>query len=71
MNPNYGYQLYQAQRIMTRAEVLAGDAQRGRRAAALARRSRGLARTARASGIMALALNVIAGIAARTTARAA
>ena len=24
MNPNYGYQLYQAQRIKTRAEVLAG-----------------------------------------------
>jgi hypothetical protein len=33
MNPNYGYQLYQAERTQTRAEVLAGDAQRGRRAA--------------------------------------
>ena len=26
MNPNYGYQLYQAERTQTRAEVLAGDA---------------------------------------------
>ena len=26
MNPNYGYQLYQIQRIKTRAEVLADDA---------------------------------------------
>ena len=25
MNPNYGYQLYQAERTQTRAEVLAGD----------------------------------------------
>jgi hypothetical protein len=33
MNPNYGYQLYQAERTQTRAEVLAGDARRGRRAA--------------------------------------
>src|SRR6266702_1060626 len=30
MNPNYGYQLYQAERPQTRAEVLAGDARRGR-----------------------------------------
>ena len=28
MNPNYGYQLYQAERTQTRAEVLAGDARR-------------------------------------------
>ena len=34
MNPNYGYQLYQAERPQTRAEVLAGDARRGRWAAA-------------------------------------
>jgi hypothetical protein len=40
MNPNYGYQLYQIQRIKTRAEVLADDARRGRRAAAVARGSR-------------------------------
>jgi hypothetical protein len=33
MNPNYGYQLYQAQRTMTRAEVVAGDARLGRQAA--------------------------------------
>ena len=33
MNPNYGYQLYQAERIRTRAEILAGDARRGRWAA--------------------------------------
>jgi hypothetical protein len=26
MNPNYGYQLYQAERTQTRAEVLASDA---------------------------------------------
>ena len=30
MNANYGYQLYQAERTQTRAEVLAGDARRGR-----------------------------------------
>ena len=33
MNPNYGYQLYQAERTQSRAEILAGDAQRGQRAA--------------------------------------
>ncbi len=33
MNPNYGYQLYQAERTRTRAEILAGDARRGRWAA--------------------------------------
>jgi len=40
MNPNYGYQLYQIQRIKTRGEVLAEDARRGRCAAAIARGSR-------------------------------
>ena len=40
MNPNYGYQLYQIQRIKTRAEILADDARRGRCAAAVARGSR-------------------------------
>jgi hypothetical protein len=30
MNANSRYQLYQAQRIMSRAEVLSTDAQRGR-----------------------------------------
>ena len=39
MNPNYGYQLYQAERTQTRAEVLAGDAQRGRWAAAFPARA--------------------------------
>ena len=33
MNPYYGYQLYQAQRTKTRAEILAGDARLGRQAA--------------------------------------
>jgi hypothetical protein len=37
MNPNYGYQLYQAQQVISRAEILAGDAQRGRQAAAVSR----------------------------------
>jgi hypothetical protein len=59
MNPNYGYQLYQAQRIMTRAEVLAGDARRGRSSAASRRGGRAAVRRARARGIMAL--NIIAG----------
>ncbi|MCW2929470.1 MAG: hypothetical protein JWM19_432 [Actinomycetia bacterium] len=31
MNPYDGYQLYQVQRTETRAEILAGDARRGRR----------------------------------------
>ena len=59
MNPNYGYQLYQAERPQTRAEVLAGDARRGRWAAASrrgrqspARTGRGPARTGRGRGIM-------------------
>jgi hypothetical protein len=51
MNPNYGYQLYQAERTQPRAEILAGDARRGRWAAepgagAGARRARaGVARS--------------------------
>ena len=35
MNPSYGYQLYQDQRVRTRAEVLADDMRRGRQAAAV------------------------------------
>jgi hypothetical protein len=69
MTPNYGYQLYQAERIQTRAEVLAGDARRGRRAAASrrgrrsqARRGAGPARQGRGRGIMV----IIAGRRART-----
>jgi hypothetical protein len=45
MNPNYGYQLYQAQRVTPRAEIIAGDAQRGRQAAAVTRGTRRLARS--------------------------
>jgi hypothetical protein len=48
MNPNYGYQLYQAQRVSTRADAIAADALRGRQAAAVARRSRALAHLGRA-----------------------
>jgi hypothetical protein len=47
MNPNYGYQLYQAQRITTRADALAADALRGCQAAATARGIRELARAVR------------------------
>jgi hypothetical protein len=47
MNPNYGYQLYQAQRVTPRSEILARDAQLGRRAAAFSRRTRWLARATR------------------------
>jgi len=51
MNPNYGYQLYQAQRFAPRAEILAGDARRGRQAAAVTRRTRRLSgRTRRLVG---------------------
>jgi hypothetical protein len=64
MNPSYGYQVYQAERTRTRAEVLAGDARRGQTAAAVRRGGRRPARAARAWGIMAL--NIIAGRGART-----
>ena len=52
MNPNYGYQLYQAQRFTPRAEILAADARRGRQAAAITRRTRRLAGRARAAGAL-------------------
>ena len=68
MNANSGYQLFQAERNMSRAEVLSADAQRGRRAAAVTRGGQGLARHARASA--AIAVNAIIAIAARTPARA-
>ena len=61
MNPNYGYQLYQAERTQTRAEVLAGDARRGRWAAAARRGRRSPARQGRGRGIMV----IIAGRTAR------
>ena len=69
MIPNYGYQLYQAQRTTTRAEILADDERLGRQAAAVSRGSRALAGKASAAGIMAL--NAIRAIAAQVTARAA
>jgi hypothetical protein len=69
MNPYYGYQLHQAQRTMTRAEILAGDARLGRQAAAVFRGSRALAGKASTPGIMAL--TAIRAIAAQVTARAA
>jgi hypothetical protein len=47
MNPNLGYQLYQADRTRTRAEILAEDARRGRSAAAVRRGSQTATRTAR------------------------
>jgi hypothetical protein len=49
MNPNYGYQLYQAQRITPRTEILARDAQLGRQVAGVARRTRRLARAVRSA----------------------
>jgi hypothetical protein len=67
MNPNYGYQLYQAERTQTRTEILAGDTRRGRAAASRrgrrnpARTGRGPARTGRGRGIMV----IIAGRTAR------
>jgi hypothetical protein len=42
MNPSLGYQLYQAGRTMSRAEILTDDARRGHLAAALARPSQRL-----------------------------
>jgi hypothetical protein len=54
MNPYGGYQLYQVQRPKTRAEILAGDARRGRQAATAVRVSRALAVKASMPGIMAL-----------------
>jgi hypothetical protein len=68
MNPYSGYQLYQAERPRTRAEILAGDARLGRQAAVL-RGSRARAGKASTPGIMAM--NAIRAIAAQVTARAA
>ncbi len=66
MNPNYGYQLYQAERTQTRAEILSGDARRGQAAASSARRGgRGIVRQARGRARGIMALNIIAGRAAR------
>jgi hypothetical protein len=62
MNPYGGYQLYQVQRTRTRAEILAGDAQRGRQAASVVRGGRALAGQASTLGI--ITLNAIRAIAA-------
>jgi hypothetical protein len=67
MNPYGGYQLYQAQRTETRAEILAGDARRGRQAAVF-RGGRALAGKAGTPGITAL--NAIRAIAAQVTSHA-
>jgi hypothetical protein len=61
MYPNNAYQLYQAERTRTRAEVLAGDARRGRWAAAARRRRRSPERQGRGRGFMV----IIAGRTAR------
>ena len=53
-NPNYGYQLYQAERTQTRAEILAGDARHGRWAAGSRRGHRSPARKGRGRGIMVI-----------------
>jgi hypothetical protein len=44
MNPNFAYELHQAQRVTSRAEIRAADDRRGRQAAAASRGSRRLAR---------------------------
>ena len=51
MYANYGYQLFQAQRITPRAEILAADAHRGRQAAAISRGARRLTRAALGSAV--------------------
>jgi hypothetical protein len=68
MYPNYAFELYQAERTRTRAEVLAADTRRGRWAAdsrrgrlSPARQGRGPARQGRGRGIMV----IIAGRTAR------
>jgi hypothetical protein len=70
MNPNYGYQLYHAERTQTRAEVLAGDARRGRWAADSRRGRRSLARTDRSPARRGRGRGIMVIIAGRT-ARAA
>jgi len=69
MYPNNAYELYQAERTRTRAEVLAADTLRGRWAAdsrrgrsGQARQGQGPARKGRGRGIMV----IIAGRKART-----
>ena len=57
MNPNYGYQLYQAQHVTTRTQMIAEDAHRGRQAAEFSRTCRGILRQA---------ANTITGLLART-----
>jgi hypothetical protein len=68
MNPYDGHRLYRIQRTKTRAEILADDARRGRRAASVSGGSRALAGEARTAGIMAL--NAIRAMAAQVRAYA-
>ena len=51
MNLNYGYQLSQAQRDMSRRETITRDAERGQQVAAAARAYRRLACRVRTSGV--------------------
>jgi hypothetical protein len=67
MNPNYAYQLYRAERIKTRAEILADDARLGRGPAALSRSGRRAGRTACAWVLEAL--NAVREMAARAARR--
>lgn len=69
MIPNYGYQLNQERRTVTRAELLVGDVRLGRQAAVVSRRSRAVARSARAT--VGIALKAIAAVEARATTRSA
>jgi hypothetical protein len=56
MNPNYGYQLYQAERVWTHQQILADDARRGQQAAAISRGTRKLMSKARSSLTQALGI---------------
>lgn len=69
MFQDYGYQLYQAQRPRTRAEIIADDARLGRQAAAIARGGRELADAVTTPGIRAA--SAIRALATRLTARPA
>jgi hypothetical protein len=60
MYTNYGYQLHQAQRGMTRQEIIAEESRRGQQAAAARRTCRRLAHRARTSGT--IAKNAVAGL---------
>ena len=61
MNPNLAYQLYQAGRTKTRAEILADDARRGLLASTLAKPARRLTGRARGTTQRIKALGVASG----------